>query len=241
MILRRDLGSNTFETTTRVARYYLDSGFSKQEVRRMLDAFVIQCDPEASLPLMSDLLDNAVKRASKRKAVNVDSIPITHAEMRTIKSLEQRQAKRLAFVLLVLAKYLDEVNPNNDHWVNVKDSEIMKMANISTSLKRQASIYRYLNNLGLISFSKMVDNTNVRVLFTKANSKVALEVTDMRNLGYQYMKFCGEEGYYVCQNCGLTDKIKTVNKRRPRKYCPECAMKIKLKKNVDAVMTHYLA
>ncbi len=239
MILRRDLGKNTFETTTRVARYYLESGFSKTEVRKLLDVFAIQCDPEISLALYSDMLDNALKRALKRPSVNIDSITITALEMKDIRELEQRQAKRLAFTLLCLAKYLDAVNPNNDHWVNVKDSEIMKMANISTSIKRQSSMYNYLCSLDLIQFSKQVDNLNVRVRFIQEEDRPVLQVTDLRNLGYQYLKYIGEDGYFVCESCGITEKDKTVGGRgRRRKYCPECAAKIRMKKNVNAVMRH---
>ena len=239
MILRRDLGKNTFETVTRVARYYLESGFSKAEVRKLLDAFVIQCDPEASLALYSDLLDNAVKRALKRHSVNIDEICITKKEMDTIGKLEQRQAKRLAFTLLCFAKYLDQIYPNNDHWVNVKDSDLMRAANISTSIKRQSSIYNYLYNNYLIEFSKMVDNINTQVSFIDDNSPVVLRVTDLRNLGYQYLKYIGEPNYFVCEGCGITEKY-TSPKGFNRRFCPDCANKIKMKKKVNSIMCRNL-
>lgn len=233
-ILRRDLGKNTFETITRVARYYLESGFAKREVRKLLDAFIIQCDPEASLPLYSDLIDNALKRALKRKSINIDKIVINKGELEAINKLDQRQAKRLAFTLLALAKYLDEVNSGNDHWVNIKDSDIMKMANISTSIKRQSSMYNYLHRMGMVQFSKQVDNINTRVKFID-NTEPELEITDFRNLGYQYMKYCGEDGYFVCENCGITDKRRSI-RGRSQKYCIDCSTKIKTQRNVNAVM-----
>lgn len=237
MILRRDLGTKKYETLTRVARYYLESGFSKREVRRLLDAFVLQCDPEASLPLYSDMLDSVMKSAQKRKSVNIESIGITAKELATIATSDQRQSRRLAFVLLVLAKYYDIVKPNNDHWVGTKDSEIMKMANISTSIKRQSAMYNHLNQLGLVQFSKQVDNISTRVTFVDDGDPVLL-ITDLRNLGYQYMKYCGDDGYFVCENCGITEKRRTV-RGRVQKYCLDCATKIRTKQNVDAVMASY--
>ena len=237
MILRRDLGTKKYETLTRVARYYLESGFSKREVRRLLDAFVIQCDPEASLPLYSDMLDNVMKSALKRKSVNIESITITKTELEAIAKSDQRQSRRLAFTLLVLAKYYDQFKPNNDHWVGAKDSDIMKMANISTSIKRQSAMYNHLNKLGLVQFSKQVDNISTRVTFVD-NGEPAMKITDLRNLGYQYMMHCGEDLYFVCECCGVTDKRRTV-RGRSQKYCVDCATKIRTKQNVDAVMAAY--
>ena len=237
MILRRDLGTKKYETLTRVARYYLESGFSKREVRRLLDAFVIQCDPEASLPLYSDMLDNVMKSALKRKSVNIESITITKTELEAIAKSDQRQSRRLAFTLLVLAKYYDQFKPNNDHWVGTKDSDIMKMANISTSIKRQSAMYNHLNKLGLVQFSKQVDNISTRVTFVD-NGEPAMKITDLRNLGYQYMMYCGEDLYFVCECCGITDKRRTV-RGRSQKYCIDCATKIRTKQNVDAVMAAY--
>ena len=57
MITSRSLGKKPYETLCRVARYYLDNGIPKKEVRRMLDTFLIQCDPTASLPRWANSLD----------------------------------------------------------------------------------------------------------------------------------------------------------------------------------------
>lgn len=42
MINNHDLGKRPVETLNRVAKYYLATGYSKREVRRMLDTFLIQ-------------------------------------------------------------------------------------------------------------------------------------------------------------------------------------------------------
>lgn len=235
MINSHSLGDKPYETFCRVAKYYLDKDYSKKEVRKMLDNFLIQCEPTASVPKWSETLDFAVKRASKYEAIKIDSIDITKPEMEIIDSLEGRQIKRLAFTLLCLAKYWDVVNPQGDHWVNSKDNEIMRMANINTSIKRQSMMYHTLKQQGLIKFSKKVDNTNVRVCFIK-DGEVAMSISDFRNLGYQYLKYHGEN-YFECANCGVTVKPKDkVGAGRPQKYCPACALEIHMQQKINSMM-----
>ena len=57
MISNHDLGKKPIETLTRVAKYYLENGYSKREIRKLLDTFMLQCDPMASLVHWSDALD----------------------------------------------------------------------------------------------------------------------------------------------------------------------------------------
>lgn len=229
-----DLGSKPTETLTRVARYYIEEGYKPSVVRKKLDGFILQCDPCASLVRWSDRADNALRYATKRKSISIDYLVITKPELDKIDALHSKQLKRLAFTLLCLAKYSHAVNPENDFWVNNKDSEIMSMANISTSLKRQAALYSTLRDLGLIEFSRMVDNTSVRVCFVEDGEDV-LHITDLRNLGHQYLMYCGEP-YFVCQCCGITTKYSNLTNRRNQKYCKECAAKIHIQQTVDSVM-----
>ena len=148
------LGKKPSETLRRVARYYMDTcGTSPEATRKKLDLFLLQCDPTASLPKWSAALDYAVSRASKYPAICIDSIPITDAEMKKIDSLKIKQHRRLAFTLLCLSKYWGMVTGKNDGWVNTKDNEIMSMANIRTSIKRQSAMYGTLCELGFIQFS----------------------------------------------------------------------------------------
>lgn len=234
MINEKDLGKKPSETMKRVARYYLDKGYSEKEVRRKLDAFLISCDPLASLPKWSNSLDYALGRAVKFEAINIDKITISKSEMDIVDSIGKVQTKRLAFVLLCLAKYWIAVNPELDGWVVNKDSEIMKLANVNTSSKRQSLMYFELKELGLIQFSKKIDNTNVRVNFIDDGEPI-LEITDFRNLGYQYLMYHGGP-YFVCENCGIVSKLKNVDAGRPQSYCNECAIKIKTKQSVESVM-----
>lgn len=228
------LGKKPYETLSRVAKYYTYKNYTRKEVRRLLDEFLLQCEPAASLVTWSDTLDSAAKSASKYPLITIDSIDITAPEMERIAGLKGRQVRRLAFTLLCIAKYMHAVSNATNYWVTTPDNEIMKMANISTSIKRQSSMFGQLKDEGMIRFSKQIDNLSVRVLFAE-DGDIVLRVSDFRNLGYQYMKYCGEP-YFECAHCGLTEKIRSPSKGRPQKYCPQCAAEIQTMQKVNYAM-----
>ena len=228
------LGKKPYETLSRVAKYYTYKNYTRKEVRRLLDEFLLQCEPTASLVTWSDTLDNAAKYASKYPLIMIEEIIVTKPEMEKIDALPGKQLRRLAFSLLCIAKYLYAVSPNTSYWVGTPDNEIMKMANINTSIKRQSSMFGQLKDAGMIRFSKQIDNLSVQVLFVE-EGEPAVRITDFRNLGYQYMKYHGES-YFECAHCGLTDKIKSATQRRPQKYCAQCAVEIRTRQNVNSVM-----
>jgi len=227
MIQSKTLGKKPSETLRRVARYYIDNGYSKNETRELLDAFLIQCEPKASLPKWSDALDYALARALKYDAIEIDGIDITQPEMERIDSLEGKQLRRLAFTLLCLAKYWNTVMPNGDGWVNNKENEITALANITATIQRQCLMYHSLRECGMIQFAQRVDNTNVRVCFAE-DGETVLRITDFRNLGYQYLKYHGEP-YFECKNCGIITKYNNPSRTGGQKYCKDCAYEINIR------------
>ena len=233
MISNRDLGSKPTETLARVAKYYTYQGRKKKEVTRLLENFILTCDPSAKLPKWANVVDRSIKAAAKELPVILDRITVTDKEMATIQALQGRPLQRLAFTLLCIMKY-NVASGKDGCWVNTPDNEIMVMANISASIKRQSLLFGQLRDAGLIRFSKRIDSLSVEVLFGEAGED-AVTVTDFRNLGYQYMHHMGEP-YFECQHCGLTEKIRTPERGRPPKYCPTCAVEIRMKQNINSVM-----
>lgn len=234
MVDRSDIGKKPSETLRRVARMYIDDGLKADVVRRRLSDFIIHCDPSANPFSWDDAISRAILSAQKYQAIHIDKIVISKSEMSKIDSLDGKQIRRLAFTLLCLAKYWNHVRNTDDCWVNNKDNEIMQMANISTSIKRQSMMYFTLKELGMIQFSKMVDNTNVKVCFADCGD-TAMEITDFRNLGYQYLMYHGEP-YFVCQNCGIVTKMSDRHNVRRQKYCKECAVEIAVQQRINHVM-----
>lgn len=229
------IGAHPSETLFRLARYYMHKGKNAAETRSLLESYVLSCDGSSSLVVMSDRIDAAVKFAAKYPMVIIEKISVTQKELDTIGALDGVQIQRLAFALLCIAKYHHACNSENKYWIHNRDSEIMKMANINTSIKRQSLMFSRLRDAGMIRFSNKVDDLGIQVLFADDGQSV-LDITDMRNVGYQYMKHIGG-GYCVCTNCGITFSGKRKNTAgRAPKYCPECAVKIKTKQQVEAVM-----
>lgn len=246
MIHDRNLGSRPTETLNRVAKYYYENRYSKREIRKLLDQFLVSCDPDASLFSWSNTLDKITKNAGKYDLVQIDYIPVMQNELNAISALGTHLEQRLAFTLLCVSKYWDSISDRNNHWVNSPDKEIFTMANISVSSKRQDLLYGKLLEAGLIRQSKKIDNLNVQVTFCEEfKENPVLLIRDFRNLGHQYMRFMGGP-YFECVCCGVTTKLterkvklrdsRSGTSGRKQKYCPSCAAEIRMKQNVDAVM-----
>lgn len=226
------LGSKPGDTLMRVAKYYAQvEQLPRGDVRRKLEDLLLKSDRQTVLSKWDDALSGIVKSAFKEQLIEIDGVPITVNELRVIDTLPSKRLARLAFTLLAVAKYWYVVKPKNNMWVNTTDKEIMKMANISASIKQQGYLLHELKELELIQFSKRVDNLNIQVLFADQEGPVAMVLTDYRNLGNQYMMHCGGS-YFRCEYCGLTIK----RKNNAHRYCDECAAELYIKKSVESVM-----
>ena len=221
------LGKSPYDTLRKVARYYIDEGMKPNGVYAEVEKYVLQCDKAASLVKWERTIDAAVQFAAKHNAVNIDKITVTESELETISKIQSgNQERRLAFTLLCLAKYWNVRNHVDSYWVNSTDSDIMKMANIKTSIKRQCKLYHDLRDSGLISFSHKIDCNHVCVSFANDDSPAMIEITDLRNLGNQYMMYIGQP-YFACVECGIVIKKDNPDKGRTQKYCRDCAAAVK--------------
>lgn len=228
-----ELGTKPTETLSHVARYYSSlDGISKSDVRAALEEFMLRCDPTINLVKWQDIIDKIIKGANKFQLIRIDSVPITEKEMAACDLLDGLQPRRLLFTLICLAKYSNLVNEKNSGWVNRQDKEIFKLANVVTSIKRQSLMLNDLRSAGLIRFSKKVDNININVLCIDKNGTSVLDITDFRNLGYQYMRFHGDP-YIECEQCGLV-----VRKRsNAQKYCHECGIEVNRQRTRERIST----
>ena len=171
-------------------------------------------------------IDRQVKKAKKYPLIEIDCIPISKNELETIKSINNKPQERLAFTLLCLAKFGNMVNPQNNDWTNRENKEIFKMANIQVGVQKQAVMIRSLRDKGLIHYSRIVDNLNTNVLYIDNESEIILGISDFRNLGYEYLLWCGEN-FIRCKECETLIR-KNNNKI---KYCKDCAGIIKNEQN----------
>ena len=70
MLKGHDLGRRPVETLGRISRYYYANQYSKNEIRRLLELFMLQCDPSVSLVQFEDCLDVHERLARARLHFN---------------------------------------------------------------------------------------------------------------------------------------------------------------------------
>lgn len=226
-IKNMSLGCKPTETLSRVARYYFGEGYRKQEINNLLEDFMLKCDPTVNIVKWQGTIDKIVKASDKYELIDIPGVFITKNEMKMIRQIKGKLLQRLMFSMLCLAKYGNAVNPSNNNWINRKDKEIFSLANIVISTKRQSLMINDLWTLDYIGYSKVVDNVNINVKIIDDESPVELFVGDFRNLGNQYMRYCGEK-YIECQSCGVVIKPT----KNVQKYCKECAIEIDRQKAI---------
>ena len=223
-----EFGDRPTETLGRIAKYYRSEGYKKSEIYGLLENFMLKCDPSINIVKWQETIEKQVNYTDRFHLVEIDSIPITQKELDVCDSVSGKQAKRLLFTLICLAKFSNAVNEKNNGWVNRTDKEIFRLSNITTSTKRQSLMLNDLRNADLIKFSRKVDNININVTCIDNAGDPVLFISDYRNLGYQYMRYCGEP-YFECSSCGAV--IKKTGKNQ--KCCSDCAIEVHRQKVRD--------
>lgn len=223
-----EIGVKPSETLGRLARYYYQQGYKKNEIPALLEQFLLRCDPSINIVRWQGVIDARAKTADKYQLINLTGIDITAEEVKKIKELPGVLLQRLMFTLLCLAKYGNAVFSRNNGWVNREAREIFAMANIVLTIKRQSLLINDLWRAGYIGFSNIVDNVNVNVKIIDNESPAVLRITDFRNLGNQYMMYTGGS-YIMCENCGAVIKRVTNNQR----YCRDCSVIMNSHKTMD--------
>lgn len=228
---QKRLTKSYFNDLRLVGRYYLNMGYAPKQAREKIDEFMLECGADCKTNILVSKGDDAIKAAERMHYITDDYIYIYKKELDTIDSLNGIQLKKIAFTLLCLAKYWDVRRDNNNHWIYNKDSEIMRMANIAITVRRQSELYRKLQNNKLVTFSKKVDGTSMQINFVEKTGVCVLRISDLRNLGWQYLKYHGE-AFFTCESCGITTKITGSN----CKYCRDCSVRIHTRQKVESVM-----
>ena len=209
-----DLGGHPYQALVCVARYYMAHGFGADTIRERVNGLYnrsLNCG-------FVDIADSVIKDAGRRELADIRFLPVTAAELETIQNIGGLRRQRLAFALLAIAKYQNELNPKNHNWVNFRHKDIFAMANVKVSVHDQYLLLNDLKTLGLIKYNRRVDNLDVRVLYADEEGPAAMEIYDMRNLGFQYMRQQGGS-FLECKSCGIVAPRKS-----PRQlFCAECS------------------
>ena len=231
-----DILSSVRETTNPIhnvyllSRYYYAQGMRQKEVLEKIEDYLRQF-PFLVLPKWQRTVDKIVAKAKGKGLIEIEYVGITEKELAEIAKLRKESLKKLAFTLLCIAKYFNTIRPENNSWVNTPDKDVFRMADIRTlDCKRQQQLIRELYLLGLIGYSKVVDNVNLQVLFVDTETEPILRIYQFDDLGYQYLEYVGDPSIVHCKCCG-----KLIKKTSCRKdYCDECAVEARKSSNRKA-------
>ncbi|MGL5767683.1 MAG: hypothetical protein ACRCX8_18780 [Sarcina sp.] len=229
------------KTISLLARYYNSEEMDKEQIIDNIDNFMSKHHKaKYNSVTWSDLTEGIVDQAIKNNFTlnNVESVNITKSEIDFIKNIGQKTLEKLAFTYLVYAKILNQVNPNNNNWINENHrTEIFKDANVTERGQRQLQSIFKLKEMGIISMSKNITNNSINVEnYINESNEVILVINDFREIGLQYLRLIGEKNIVDCQVCG---KLIIKKPRAVQKYCSKCKRKkqkewdVKSKENKD--------
>ena len=210
--------------------YYYIHGYRRKKISEMLEQFMLLNYDKYryNTSWWDDVIDSTARKAGRKGLLSIEGIYITHKELEKISSIKNNVLERLAFTLLCLAKLGNAKSCKNNGWVNLGDKDIYKLARITCSVAERDYKLHDLLELGLIELPKRPPNMSVRVSFINDNSKNKLFISDFRELGYEYLKYKGQN-FVRCANCGI---LVRGNKYNTKKYCSACSKYIKLNKKI---------
>ena len=213
-----DIGDKPSSTLNLLARYYREIGKNDDEIKELLSDFLNRCLKDKYKE--SKWIDSIFYQVVKSKKYNlkkVDNVIVTKSEMEIIQSVKGKSRQKVLFTLLVLSKYYNAVSDKNKNWTNLEYKKIFKLANVQLSIQNQALLINDLYNCGFVNVSKNVGKPNIQVNLVDNESDTVLTITQLKDLGKEYLMFCGED-YIRCQKCGTLVK----NYKNTNKYCKTC-------------------
>ena len=165
-----------------------------------------------------------IASAKKYKFRSVGPVVITKSEMDKIASLNDIRKEKIAFVLLAIAKYYNNVSPDNNNRMYISISDLFKLARVSIPCKERAGYLHFAYQNGILVEHTFV-GTNLKVVaFVDNDSEPVIKLgeDDYKELAYVYLNY-KNGGYKYCKGCG---KLFKMHKNSPgRLYCKECGHK----------------
>ena len=226
------IDKKTTKTIKLLAKHYFSIGQNKEQVINSVENFMDKNYPNFNIADWQNTIEKSVKYVSKYSSfdfLNIVKVDIYQEELEIIKDINNLRLEKLAFVLLVYSKIYNQMNKNDSNWVNSSLTDIFSDTKMAVGTKDKGLMINKLGDMGLLEVSKKVDCTNIKVLFTKGSGDIAFEVTDFRDIVFYYLKWIGDS-ISICEGYDCGRLIKAYNSR---KYCAECAKKIKNKKIVE--------
>lgn len=216
-----DKPTNTIRILT---KHYLSLGMNRPQTINFIDKFLLNNYKGYNSVKWQKTVEkivNSIHRDKDYRLVNIEKVDITKKELEEIKYINNDRLERIAFTLLIYAKIFNQLNENKSNWVNSEHKDIFSDAKVTVTVREQGEMIYKLGELGLVTPSKMVDCTNIKVNFVDENSETIIVISDFRNFIYEYLKWKGDK-IGNCERCGVLIKITNGN----LKYCKKCAKEV---------------
>lgn len=213
---------NPEETIRDLARYnYHILGMKKEDNYDAILRYMINNCNDFYEEKYFKVIYRNITSAKKYKFRSVNPVVITKSEIDKIISLNDIRKEKIAFVLLAVAKYYNNVSDDNNNRMYISVSDLFKLSRVAIPCKERASYLSFAYNEGLLVEHSFV-GTNLKIVgFIDNNSEEVLRLNedDYKELAYAYLNY-KKGGYKHCKNCGRLFKM---HKNAPgRLYCKEC-------------------
>lgn len=176
----------------------------------------------------SNLISDAIKKASKRPFYHIDGIKITQSELDMISSLNNLRAEKMLFVLLCMAKQQSISNGFTNGLVKYSITELCKMARISVPAEDREYILYNIVQKGLLGYPKKNNTQCLIVNFVNDTDEpvLILDEVDCQELAYVYLNWKNQgKGYTKCKKC---NRLIKQSKNGIKKYCEACGVEIEM-------------
>jgi len=216
----------TSNTIRILAKHYFSIGMTKEQVYDSIDNFFKKNYKKYNSVKWKVGFDRTINAVSKYKdhtLFDINKIEITEKELIRINSLENIKYEKLAFVLLIYAKIYNLMKKNELGIVKLDQKYTFSDAKVKENIYNQGKILHTFEELGLITSSKMVDSTDIKVNFINKDSPIVLKITDFRNYVYEYLRWKGEN---IINCINKECSILFIPNNNSNKYCKMCAINI---------------
>lgn len=224
IIEKGEVGTKPTSTLFLLGKYYRQKeNLDKDQTVNKLNEFMVKNYKNYNSALWEEGIEDIAKKANKYPLREIDSIGITQSELDKIAELHNTKYEKLLFTMLCYAKLYNTISENNNGWVNTDIQELYRVARVTVKYRKDK--FLFLNDIertGLISFSNKNDNLNLKINFFDMDGESVLEISDFRELGYEYLNYIGDDKFIRCSECSRL--VRKNNNRQ--KYCNDCYKRI---------------
>lgn len=221
-----------------LAKHYLGEGCERDQVIFNINNFMCKHYQGYIFANWQKTIKNIVDRINRKgdfNLVDVREVRVYKEELDVIRSMFDLKFEKLAFTLLVYAKIYNILNKNNTNWVNAEFKDVLNDTGMRISRHDGALMVYELKKKGLVQPSKVVDSTNIKVLFAEDDGDIAFKVLHFDNIIDYYLQWIEPDKYMNCEVCGVPVR-RTSNRR---KYCDECGREIRTEQNRSKSLKYY--